>query len=122
MARAGASQSAKTAPISTKEESKTPATPEESTASSSKATADESFQVVESSGSTCPPTPEESTISPSNATADEPSQAGESSGSTCPVVLFKPEARLNPDVLELIFRHLNFKELLAVELVGIKAF
>ena len=34
------------------------------------------------------------------------------------VVLFQPEARLNPDVLELIFRHLNFKELLAVELVG----
>merc|ERR1712156_86482 len=32
-------------------------------------------------------------------------------------ILFKPEARLNPDVLELIFRHLNFKELLAVELV-----
>ena len=92
MARTGASLSAKTAPISTKEESKNPPTPEESTASSSKAT------------------------------ADEPSQAGESSGSTCPVVLFKPEARLNPDVLELIFRHLNFKELLAVELVGIKAF
>ena len=34
------------------------------------------------------------------------------------VVLFQPEARLNPDVLELIFRHLNFKELLAAELVG----
>ena len=34
------------------------------------------------------------------------------------VVLFRPEARLNPDVLELIFRHLNFKELLAAELVG----
>jgi len=36
--------------------------------------------------------------------------------STC-IVLFRPEARLNPDVLELIFRHLNFKELLAAELV-----
>ena len=92
MARKEVSQSAKTAPISTKEESKNPTTPEESTASSSKATADES------------------------------SQAEESSGSTCPVVLFKPEARLNPDVLELIFRHLNFKELLAVELVETKAF
>jgi len=38
------------------------------------------------------------------------------SDSTC-IVLFRPEARLNPDVLELIFRHLNFKELLAAELV-----
>ena len=92
MARKGASQSAKIAPISTKEESKNLTTPEEST------------------------------TSPSNATADESSQAGEGSSSTCPVVLFKPEARLNPDVLELIFRHLNFKELLAVELVGTKAF
>jgi len=87
MARKGASQSAKIAPISTKEGSTNPTTPEDSTTSSSKATADESFQ------------------------------AEESSGSTCPVVLFKPEARLNPDVLELIFRHLDFKELLAVELV-----
>merc|ERR1712181_21843 len=41
---------------------------------------------------------------------------GASSNST-DVVLFQPEARLNPDVLELIFRHLNFKELLAAELV-----
>ena len=95
MARNRASQSAKTAPISTKEES------------------------------TNPTTPKESTTSPSKATADESSQAEESSSFTCPVVLFKPEARLNrlnPDVLELIFRHLNFKELLAVELVGTKAF
>ena len=92
MARKGVSESAKTEPISTKEESKNPTTEEESTASSSKATVDESFQAVESSAY------------------------------TCPVVLFKPEARLNPDVLELIFRHLNFKELLAVELVGTKAF
>ena len=92
MARAELPQSAKIAPISTKEGSTNPTTPEESTTSSSKATADESFQ------------------------------AEESSGSTCPVVLFKPEARLNPDVLELIFRHLNFKELLAVELVETKAF
>ena len=92
MARKGVSQSAKIAPISTKKESKNLSTPEESAASSSKATADESFQTEESSSS------------------------------TCPVVLFKPEARLNPDVLELIFRHLNFKELLAVELVGRKAF
>ena len=92
MARVGASQSAKTAPISTKEESQNPTTPEESTASPSKTTADDSLQT------------------------------GKSFSSTCPVVLFKPEARLNPDVLELIFRHLNFKELLAVELVGTKAF
>ena len=42
----------------------------------------------------------------------------ESSNST-DVVLFQPEARLNPDVLELIFRHLNFKELLAAELVKV---
>ena len=35
------------------------------------------------------------------------------------IVLFRPEARLNPDVLELIFRHLNFKELIAAELVRI---
>ena len=90
MARKGASQSAKTAPISTKEESQNPTTP--------------------------------STASPSKTTADDSPQTGESSSSTCPVVLFKPEARLNPDVLELIFRHLNFKELLAVELVGTKAF
>ena len=69
-----------------------------------------------------PPTPDESTACSSNATAVESFQAVESSSSTCPVVLFKPEARLNPDVLELIFRHLNFKELLAVELVGTKAF
>ena len=91
MARTGASQSATTG-SSTKEESKNP------------------------------PTPKESTTFPSKATADDSPPTRDSSGSTCPVVLFKPEARLNPDVLELIFRHLNFKELLAVELVGTKAF
>ena len=48
----------------------------------------------------------------------DPSETGMISNST-DVVLFRPEARLNPDVLELIFRHLNFKELLAAELVRI---
>ena len=49
-------------------------------------------------------------------TSSETSKAG--TDSTC-VVLFRPEARPNPDVLELIFRHLNFKELLAAELVKV---
>ena len=48
--------------------------------------------------------------------SDDSSERREASNSTG-VVLFRPEARLNPDVLELIFRHLNFKELLAAELV-----
>jgi len=50
------------------------------------------------------------------AAADSSETSETGSDSTC-VVLFRPEARLNPDVLELIFRHLNFKELLAAELV-----
>ena len=58
----------------------------------------------------------ESSMTKGASSTDDSSKTGETSTST-DVVLFQPEARLNPDVLELIFRHLNFKELLAAELV-----
>ena len=54
------------------------------------------------------------------AAADSSETRETESDSTC-IVLFRPEARLNPDVLELIFRHLNFKELLAAELVKVRS-